>query len=89
MAKRRQMKKAINLMCADLLVECLAVQQTNKNIPADDVENIAKSILLMQEDFISRLSHVDKHQVRRFFDQLTDDLTVATNEIVDHIFHLS
>ncbi len=88
MAKRRTLKKAINEVGADLLIELLAIQQTNKKIPRADIENIAQSIVLMQADFISRLSHVDKHQVKRFFAQMKDDLAVSTNEIIDHIYHL-
>lgn len=76
-------------MAADLLMECMAVKHTHPSIKDADVENIAMSILLMQEDFINRLSHVDKRQVRRFFAQLQDDLAVSKNEIVDQIFHLT
>ena len=89
MAKRRELKKAINQVCADLLVECLGVRQNHPGVPAADIENVSQSILLMQTDFICRLSHVDKRQVRPFFKQLEEDLAVSTNEIVDHIFHLS
>ena len=89
MAKRRNLKKAINMVCSDLLMECLAVRETHPSIKEADVENIAMSILLMQEDFVSRLSHVDKHQIRRFFQQLDDDLTVSTNEIIDQIYQLT
>ena len=88
MAKRRTLKKKINLIGEDLMVELLAAGQ-HTNVPTQDVENIAQSILMMQNDFICRLSHVDKRQVRRFFKQLTDDLSVSTNEIIDHIYHLS
>ena len=88
MAKRRTLKKAINEMSADLLLELLATKQANPNIPDADVENIALSIVSLQNDFICRLSHVDKHQVKRFFAQLQDDLNVGTNEIIDHIYHL-
>ncbi len=89
MAKRRILKKAVNGVCADLLQELLAYKQNNPSIPDADVENTAQSIILMQNDFVARLSHVDKHQVKRFFDQLQDDLAVSTNEIIDHIYHLS
>jgi len=88
MAKRRDLKKAINTMCSDLLIELLAAQQSNPNIPKEDITNIAESILLMQDDFTSRLNHVDKQQVDRFFDQIEEDLIVSTNEIVDHICQL-
>ena len=89
MAKRRTLKKVINLMSEELLTELVAVGQAQKNVPVEDLENIAQSILLMQDDFISRLSHVDKKQVSRFFQQLRDDLSVSTNEIIDNIYHLS
>lgn len=88
MAKRKELKKAINLVCEDLLVELLAYGQIHKNVPSEDIENIAQSILLMQTDFVSRISHVDKRQVKPFFRQLHDDLSISTNEIIDHIFHL-
>jgi len=88
MAKRKDLKKAINTMCSDLLIELLAAQQSNPNIPQEDITNIAESILLMQDDFTTRLNHVDKHQVDFFFKQLEDDLVASTNEIVDHICHL-
>ena len=70
-------------------MELLAVKRGSPRISDADVENVAASILLMQEDFVNRLSHVDKHQVKRFFKQLEDDLAVSTNEIIDHIFHLA
>lgn len=89
MAKRRELKKVINMMGADLLQECLAVKQTHPTIKDADVENIAMSILLMQNDFVNRLSHVDKRQVRRFFAQLQDDLEVSKNELIDQIYHLT
>ena len=89
MSKRRTLKKAINEVSADLLVELLAVKRSTPQISDADVENVAASILLMQEDFVNRLSHVDKRQVKRFFKQLEDDLAVSTNEIIDHIFHLA
>lgn len=89
MAKRRVLKKAINEVAADLLMECMAVQQNHPGVASADVENIASSIVLMQDDFVSRLSHVDTKQTRRFFKQLEEDLAVSTNEIIDQIFHLS
>lgn len=88
MAKRRELKKAINMISDELLVELLGVGQMHKNVPVEDLENIAQSIMLMQNDFVSRLSHVDKKQVRRFFSQLKEDLSVSTNEIIDNIYHL-
>ena len=89
MANRRKLKKIVNMVTGDLLMECMAVKQANSHIDNADVENIAGSILLMQEDFLARISHVDKRQVRRFFRQLEEDFSTSTNEIIDNIFHLS
>ena len=88
MAKRRLLKKQINNICEALIVECMAVEQNNPSIQKADIENLLKSILMMNCDFTSRLSHVDKHQTAKFFSQLKDDLSVSTNEIVDHLYHL-
>ena len=88
MATRRQLKKAVNQIATELMVECVAAQHNNPNIATADVENIAKSILLLQADYLSRLSHVDRHQVKRFFAQWHDDIAVSTNEIIDAIYHL-
>jgi hypothetical protein len=88
MANRRQLKKAVNRIATELMVECVAVQHNHPKVALADVENIAKSILLLQEDYLARLSHVDKHQVKRFFAQWHDDIAVSTNEIIDAIYHL-
>ena len=88
MAKRRILKKRIKDISEALLVECMAVKQNHPTVQDTDLENIVKSILMMHYDFTARLSHVDKRQVRRFFAQLKDDLSVSTNEIIDHIYHL-
>ncbi|MBQ7442885.1 MAG: hypothetical protein IJS59_03335 [Bacteroidaceae bacterium] len=87
MAKRRELKKALHEVAAELMIECIAAKHS-KNLRQDDVENIARSILLLQDDYNARLSHVDKHQVKRFFNQWHDDLAVSTNEIIDAIYHL-
>ncbi len=88
MANKKDLKKAINLMCTDLLIELLGAEQASPTAAKQDIENIAQSILLMRNDFVNRLSHVDKRQVRQFFTQLDEDLTASTNDIVDQICHL-
>ena len=89
MANRRNLKKAVRNISEDLMVECLAVRQDNPNIAQADIENIAKSILMMENEFVSRLSHVDKRQVKKFFQLFRDDINISTNEIVDTIFQLA
>lgn len=87
MANKRRLKKIVASICEDLMIECMAAKQDN--VSEADIENIAKTIVLMQLDFTNRLSHIDKHQVKRFFVQYEEDLAVTTNEIVDAICHLN
>ena len=88
MAKKRELKKAINLMSTDLLIELLGAEQAAPGVQQEDVQNIAQSILLMRNDFVNRLSHIDKRQVKAFFRQMEEDLNASTNEIVDQICQL-
>lgn len=88
MAKKRELKKAINLMSTDLLIELLGAEQAAPGVQPEDVQNIAQSILLMRNDFVNRLSHIDKRQVKAFFRQMEEDLNASTNEIVDQICQL-
>lgn len=88
MAKKRELKKAINLMSTDLLIELLGAEQSGTGVQKQDVENIAQSILLMRNEFVNRLSHIDKRQVKAFFKQMEEDLNTSTNEIIDQICHL-
>ena len=88
MAKRKTLKKAVNMMCTDLLIELIGAQNSATGAAEQDVENIAESILLMRNDFVKRLSHVDKKQVKRFFNQMEEDLSTSTNDIIDQICHL-
>ena len=88
MAKKKNLKKAINLMATDLLIELLGAEQAATGAQQQDIENIAQSILLMRNDFVNRLSHIDKRQVKAFFSQLEEDLTSSTNEIIDQICQL-
>ena len=88
MANKRELKKTIHLVCENLMMECLAIQDNNPAVAVADIENIAKAILMMQNDFVNRLSHVDKTQTKRFFAQLDEDFAVSTNEVVDMIYQL-
>ncbi len=83
--KRRELKKTINYLCGELLAECIAAASYNKNVHEADVENVAKSILLMQADLVSRLSHVEPGSTRLFFTRIREEMIERTDEIVERI----
>ena len=84
--KRRDIKKDINSLCGDLFAECVALIQYNKkDTNKNDVENVMLTILQMQNDMISRLSHVEPGSTRLFFKKLREDLLARTEDIVEQI----
>lgn len=83
--KRREIKKDINSLCGDLLAECVALLQYKKDANKNDVENVMLTILQMQNDMISRLSHVEPGSTRLFFRKMREDLLARTEDIVEQI----
>ena len=87
--KRRELKKSINYLSGELLAECFAVLSYNKIERKEDVENVMKSILQMQNDMLSRLSHVEPGSTKLFFKKLREEIAQRTDEIVEQIKGLS
>lgn len=82
--KRRELKKSINYLCGELFAECIAMYHYEK-ADKDAVTNVMESILMMQADIISRISHVEPGSGKLFFAKLRQDLANRTDEIIDDI----
>lgn len=86
MSNRRQLKKAVNGICGELFAECVAIRHYSNVKNLDDVDNVMRAILILQNDIISRVSHVEPGmKAKVFFARLKDDFQAGTNEIVDSI----
>ncbi|MBR4644928.1 MAG: hypothetical protein IKO73_07215 [Bacteroidaceae bacterium] len=85
MMKRREIKKDINSLCGDLFAECVALLHYKNKPDTKDVENVMLTILNMQDDMISRLSHVEPGSTKLFFKKLREELLARTEEIVEQI----
>ena len=46
-----------------------------------DVDNIMKRILLMQDEFISRISHTEPGNTKKFYAQLPKDFNAQVEDI--------
>ena len=68
--KRREIKKDINSLCGDLFAECVALLQYKKETNKKDVENVMLTILQMQNEMITRLSHVEPGSTKLFFKKM-------------------
>lgn len=85
--KRRELKKCVNYLCGELFAECIALSHYEK-VDKAAVSNVMESILMMQADIVSRISHVEPGSSKLFFAKLREDLTNRTNEIIDDIMAL-
>lgn len=83
--KRRELKKTINYLCGELYAECVALLQYHKVSSFADIENIMHSILMMQNDLVCRLSHVEPGSTKLFFKKLRQDMISRTNDIVEQL----
>ena len=83
--KRREIKKDINSLCGDLFAECVALLQYKKETNKKDVENVMLTILEMQNEMITRLSHVEPGSTKLFFKKMREDLLARTEDIVEQI----
>lgn len=82
--KRRELKKSINFLCGELFAECIALNRY-ENVDKDRVANVMESILMMQADIVSRISHTQPGACKIFFKKLREDLIARTEEIIDDI----
>lgn len=85
MANRRKLKKTINYNCAELMAECVASMQcSDANI--EDAKGIMLNILKLQDDMISRASHVQPGmKASAFFQKLESDMTKRTEDIIEQL----
>ena len=83
--KRREIKKDIHSLCGDLFAECVALLQYKKETNKKDVENVMLTILQMQNEMITRLSHVEPGSTKLFFKKMREDLLARTEDIVEQI----
>ena len=83
--KRRQLKKEINLLCDGLFAECVALVYFKDKQEKRDAENIMLTILELQDDMISRLSHVEPGSTKLFFKKYHEELAIRIEEIISQI----
>ena len=83
--KRKEIKKDINSLCGDLFAECVALLQYKNKPDKKDIENVMLTIVEMQDDMISRLSHVEPGSTKLFFKKMREDLFARTEDIVEQI----
>ena len=86
---KRTLKKNMNYLTQELMAECLWIVHYQKNANIEDVENIIDSILIMQSEMLSRVSHPYPNNAKQYFKKLRADFIRQTEEIIEQITNLS
>jgi len=84
MANKRSLKRNINLICDDLLAECIAASLYGHN--RSSAEALIFSTLKIQDDFIRRISHPEPGMpATKFYKTLREEFAAHVSEIIDQI----
>jgi hypothetical protein len=88
MASRRKLKKNVNYIAGELLAACL-VKSMPETADKKKADGILTLILVMQNEFVNRLSHTEPGNVKGFYKKFHSDLNAKLNEIIDAITALN
>jgi len=84
MANKRSLKHTINLVCEELLAECIAASLYGHNRAS--AEALIFSTLRLQNDFIRRVSHPEPGMsAKAYFKILREDFIAQASDINDQI----
>lgn len=84
MASRKELKKNVNYISGELFAECLVSSMADK-ADKKKADEILTQILVMQDEFISRISHTEPGNVKGFYKKFRSDFNAKVDEIVDAI----
>jgi hypothetical protein len=88
MANKRSLKRCINLICEELMVECVAASLYGMN--RNSAESLLFSTLKMQSDFIRRVSHPEPGMpAKAYYRRLRDDFAAHASDISDQIKNMN
>ncbi len=86
MANKRNLKHNINCVCSELFAECLAAYLTVREEDAEQIDDILKSILRIQHEYVSRAGHPEPGvKAGEYYAVLAEDFGKQVSEIVDNI----
>ena len=85
MANKRTLKKAITFICEELFAEGVAISLYGPR-PKKDVEALLFSIVKMQHNYVSRVSHPEPGMsAKAYYQDLRDKFGAEVSEIMDQL----
>ncbi len=89
MANKRDLKRTINYITSELFAETVVASLYNEAPQQADVEGILSSIVMVNEDFIKRVSHPEPGiKPGEYYKRLIADFGKQVCEIIDQISNL-
>ena len=89
MANKRTLKRIINGICEELFAEGVAASLYGMNNHNDNEEALLFTILKIQNNFISRVSHVEPGMpAKAYFKDLREKFSAQVSEVADQISNL-
>ena len=86
MANKRTLKRKIHLICEDLFAEAIAVSLYGAKSQHENAEALLFSILKVENDFISRISHPEPGlPAKVYFTVIIDNFKAQIGEIIDQL----
>ncbi len=86
MANKKTLKHNINCVCSELFAECLTAFVTVQKEDEEQIDAILKSIMDLQRDFTTRVSHPEPGlKASQYYSVLIDDFNKQVTEIVGNI----
>lgn len=86
MANKRTIKHNINTICSELFAECVAVAHYEAKANGENVEALLHTIVKMQKDYISRVSHTEPGiKASKYFKNLIEKFDTDAMEVIDQI----
>ena len=90
MSNKRDLKRTISYICGDLFTEGIAASLYGENRDTENIEAILTSILVMHNNYIRRVSHVQPGMPAKvYFKDLKEKFSKEVNEIIDQINNLA
>lgn len=86
MANRRTLKKGVKAVCQNLLIDCLIIcaQQPQR---AEELETAIQQIALLNAEFVARINHTEKGNIRLFYKKFYEDFDRELLQLEKNIFN--
>ena len=86
MTNKRILKKSITKICEAMFTECVATTISAKESSYDNIEALLYSIVRMQDDYISRISHPEPGMpAKKYSKILRENFAAQASELIDQI----